>query len=386
MTSTVPAVETSSAAARQAWRVSGSSVWLVATLELKQRVRSTKWKWSLGIVGALIGLVTLLVYAATHAVPFSSEVGGDVTFSFVVFFVLFLGLVVSPTLSATTLNGDVRDGTLAPLQITALSAADIVLGKLLAAWVASLAFVAVSVPFLVWGYVDGDMPLGAMLQVVAVLAVELLLVCALGLGWSAMTARTAASAVLTYATVAVLTAVLPIVFGLSAAAIRDTVDITYRSDRWVDPAEIDDPNNLPPGVYETGWGDYARCEEYTEEQTVARTDLTWWMLAVNPYVIVSDSSIAPGNARERGSGDYILGGLKQAVREARLGPDSVRDWCSDGVKTAEELERENTRDNLPPVWPWGLAIQAALGAGAVALGVRRISVPYAKLPSGSRVA
>lgn len=371
-----------STASREAWAVNLASVWLVAKLDLKQRVRSTKWKVSLGLVGVLIGGVTLLVYGATHA--FGSDAGGDVTFSIVVFFVLFLGLVVSPTLSATTLNGDVRDGTMAPLQVTGLSAADIVLGKLLAAWLASLAFLAVSVPFLLWGYVDGELPVVAMLQVIVVLAVELLLVCALGLGWSALTARTAASAVLTYTTVAVLTAVLPIIFGLSAAVFQSDKDVTYRNEQWLDPSSID-TKNLPDGVYKTSWGDYVRCEEYTQRERVPRTDLTWWMLAVNPYVIVADSSVAPGNASDQ-AGDYVLGGLKQAVREARLGPATTNDYCSDGVLTQAEVDRKNARDHLPPIWPWGLLAQALLGAGAVALGVRRIGVPYGKLPSGSRVA
>lgn len=385
MTTESPVAQATSTAVRQAWTVNPSGLWLVAQLELKQRVRSTKWKWSLGIVALLIGAVTALVSAANHMAE-GGEPSGDVTFSFVVFFVLFLGLVVSPTLSATTLNGDVRDGTLAPLQVTALSAADIVLGKLVAAWIASLAFLAVAVPFLVWGYADGSVPFWSVLQVVVVLAIELLLVCALGLGWSALTARTAASSVLTYTTVAFLTAILPILFGLGAVVIQDEREVTFRDETWVDPSEVTDPNNLPDGVYETPWGDYARCEERKDEETVSRTDLTWWMLAVNPYVIVSDSSIAPGNADDFDGGTYILGGLKQAVREARLGPDTVHDWCSDGVRTQEEIDRDNVRDSLPPVWPWGLAIQAVLGAGAVALGVRRISVPYAKLPTGSRVA
>ncbi len=103
---------------------------------------------------------------------------GDLVFGLVVFFVLFLGLVVSPTLSATAINGDVRDGTMAPLQATALSAADIVLGKLLASWAASLAFLAVALPFIVIAYFDGRMPALAMLTVMLVLAVELLVVCA----------------------------------------------------------------------------------------------------------------------------------------------------------------------------------------------------------------
>lgn len=388
-----------SSARREPWHVSLAGVRLVAGLELKQRVRSTKWKWALASVAALIGGVTFLVWAATHA--FGSDSGGDyggpgdLVFGLVVFFVLFLGLVVSPTLSATTINGDVRDGTMAPLQATALSAADIVLGKLLASWAASLAFLAVALPFIVIAYFDGRMPALAMLTVMLVLAVELLVVCALGLGWSALTARTSASAVLTYTSVAVLVAVLPIVFGLLSVAFTEeqTVTSTYREYVYVDdyspatgPVDGPRPDGVPPEAQQDAEGMYYVCREDWYTMDVPQTDKLWWMLAVNPYVIVADSAPSPKAATD----DYyyddgILSGLKQAVREARVGPSTSWDDC-DNQLSYEEQQRRDRIDSLPALWPWGLAAQALLAIGGVALGVRRLSVPYGKLPTGSRVA
>ncbi len=398
-TSQPPMPATTASASRwEPWRVSLSGVRLVAELELRQRVRSTKWKWALASVAVLIGGVTFLVWGATHAFggdSYSDGGPGDLVFGLVVFFVLFLGLVVSPTLSATSINGDVRDGTMAPLQATALSAADIVLGKLLASWAASLAFLAVALPFIAIAYFDGRMPALAMLTVMLVLALELLVVCAIGLGWSALTARTPASAVLTYTTVAVLVAVLPILFGLLSAVFMD--EVTYTSSNreyvYVDealrvPADADDP--LPPGVPDDAkrdqWGDYYVCREYTYTDTVPRTDRLWWLLAVNPYVIVSDSAPSPTLSDNYYFGDVgILSGIKQAVREARVGFTTDRNSC-DNQLTYEEQQRRERIDGLAPVWPWGLAAQALLAAGGVALGVRRLSVPYGKLPTGSRVA
>lgn len=372
-------------ALREAWRVSPAGVRLVAGLELRQRVRSTKWTWSLAAVAVLVGAVTALLWAANTTFTTDTAGRGDVVFAFVVFFVLFIGLVVSPTLSATSINGDVRDGTMAPLQATGLSAADIVLGKLLASWAASLAFLAVSLPFLFVAYFAGAMPAVAMIQVVVVLAVELLVVCALGLGWSALTARTAASSVLTYTTVAVLTAILPIVFGLSAAVFNEQRVVTYRDQVWVDYASAD-PKDIPDDAIKSEWGDYYRCEEHTYIETQPRTDLTWWMLAVNPYVIVADSAPSPTLGEDgQYQGDYVLSSLKQGVREVRLGGRDFYDYCSDEI-SAQELERREELNSLPPLWPWGLAVQALLGVGAVALGVRRLAVPYGKLPTGSRVA
>jgi len=375
----VTADDARSTARREAWTVSPAGVWLVTQLELKQRVRSTKWKWALAATAALIAGVTFLMWGATQAFGGDNDPGaGNIIFGLVVFFVLFLGLVISPTLSATTINGDVRDGTMAPLQATGLSAADIVLGKLLASWAASLAFLAVAVPFMAFAYLNGSLPVLSMVVVVAVLAVELLLVCALGLGWSAVTARTPASAVLTYTTVAVLAVVLPIVFGLLSVTVQDEVTVTSSYQTYYDES------SARAGAVPDEFGNYYVCEERTYTSTVARTDKLWWLLAVNPYVIVADSAPSP-TTTERFGETGLLSGLKQAVREARLGPATYQDYCDEGM-TPEELARQNDLNALPAVWPWGLAFQALLGLGAVALAVRRVSVPYGKLPTGSRVA
>lgn len=367
-------------ARREAWRVSLPGLWLVAQLELRQRVRSTKWKWALGTAAALIGGVTLLMWGALNSMSGDDSGTGDITFGLVVYFVLFLGLVISPTLSATTINGDVRDGTLAPLQATGLSAADIVLGKLLASWIASLAFLAVAIPFILFSYVDGGMPALAMLTVTIVLAAELLVVCALGLGWSAVTARTPSSAVLTFTTVAVLSVVLPIVFGLLTVAVTEEVTVTTSREVY-----YYDEASAPEGAKKNDYGDYYVCEDSTYESTVARTDKIWWLLAVNPYVVVADSAPSPKTIDEDYSEAGPLEALKEAVREARLGPRTYNDYCGDEVSD-EEIERRDDLGALPPVWPWGLAGQALLAMGAVALAVRRVAVPYGKLPTGSRVA
>jgi hypothetical protein len=39
-----------------------------------------------------------------------------------------------------------------------------------------------------------------------------------------------------------------------------------------------------------------------------------------------------------------------------------------------------------PVWPWGLGVHVLLGAGFFWVAVRRLAVPYRKLPPGTRVA
>ena len=177
MTDTL-ATQTEPKAGRGTWRLSWRGLRLITELELKQRVRSTKWKWALATFGAIVGVVTLLLSGAMSSV-FGMGGGGsdntsDVLFGVVVFFVLGLGLLVSPTLSATSINGDSKEGTLAPLQATALSSIDIVVGKLIGAWVASLAFLVVALPFIIFSYFLSNAPAFAMLTTVIVLAIELL--------------------------------------------------------------------------------------------------------------------------------------------------------------------------------------------------------------------
>lgn len=374
-----------------AWRPTWAGTVLVTQLELRQRIRSTRWKWALVVFVVLVGAVTLLLESTVGNAMFYGG-PGDVVFGVLVFFVLFLGLLVSPTLSATSINGDNKDGTLAPLQVTALSAIDIVLGKLLAAWVASLAFLAVSVPFMVWGFLGSGAPVGAVIVTVLVLAVELLVVCAIGLGWSAIASRTAASAVLSYVSVATLSVLTLVFFGLSYVLVSEPTTVRYYDaqyyydetgqayDNWTGEP-IDDPGS-------------EQCTFREETQELGHTERTWWLLAANPFVIVADA--APSNDvvsdRRYDNPQTMLGSIKYAVRSARLGPETVYNYCwgYDGMEEPEllpeELERREQLAGLSAVWPWGLLFHGLLAAGGVVLAVRRLQVPHGTLSAGTRVA
>lgn len=348
-----------------AWSLSRRGVWTVAQLELRQRVRSTRWIVSLVVFAVVVGGVTLLTWGVADL---GGGVGrsavGRMMFGFIVFFVLFLGLLVSPTLSATAINGDRAAGTLATLQITLLSAAEIVLGKLLAAWLASLAFLAVSAPFIVWAFAAGGTPALALLTTLALLAVMLAVVCAIGLGWSALTARTAGSAVLTYVSVAGFSILSPIVFGLSVPTVSGTEEVQVYG---VTEFAVD--------------GGYSNdCEVRTEERDVAHTERTWWLLAVNPFVIVADAM--PLDPDRYGMSFDPMSGIKMGVRTAREGAHQPLDecWIDDVDAWSYELADKS------PVWPWGLGFDLLLGAGAVWLAVRRLHIPQQTLAKGTRVA
>lgn len=366
------------------WSLTWAGVRTVARLELRQRVRSTRWVVSLVVFGVVVGVVTALTFFAagqvTRGVPSDAELAattGRTMFGFIVFFVLFLGLLVSPTLSATSINGDRANGTLATLQVTLLSPAEIVLGKLLASWLASLAFLAVAVPFVVWAFATGGTAFVGLVTTLLLLAVVLAVVCAIGLGFSALTSRTAGSSVLTYVAMAGLTVVSLIVFGLSVPLVSGEERVQVRGEDW-SPGITFDENGRP--------SEEIPCVLREEERYVTHTERTWWLLAVNPFVVVADA-LPPA------TGTTIsdpMTGIRYGVRAARLGPEEPLDecWSDEGWQDWEERQaQERARaDALGAVWPWGLAANLLLGGAGVVLAVRRLTIPQAKLPRGTRVA
>jgi ABC-type transport system involved in multi-copper enzyme maturation permease subunit len=358
---------------RGAWAVSRQGIRTVTVLELRQRIRSTRWIIALVVWFLVVAAITGLTFAVfrsdlTGTDPTQPWIGRTI-FGLVVFFVLFLGLLVSPTLSATAINGDRAAGTLATLQVTSLSAAEIVFGKLLASWIAALAFLAVSVPFILIAMSAGGTSAASVLSTLALLAVILAAVCAIGLGFSALTARTPASAVLTYIAVATLTVLSLIAFGLTVPAISSDDQVRLYD---VSPAATWDQS-----------GDQ-QCVWRTQTIRQVHTERTWWLLAINPFVVVADAmpESAIGSAGASAGDQDPMSIIRRGVREARTGPgnEQARCWSSTQSGPAERPL------NRSPVWPWGLAVNVLLGAVAVWFAVRRLRIPQRNLARGTRVA
>lgn len=370
---------------RGTWAVSWHGLRTVAVLELRQRVRSTRWRLALAVWMVVIGLITVLsVWAFTAATEPSYEPGiaveedlyGGMIYSVVVLFVLFLGLLVAPTLSSGAINGDRNAGTLATLQVTRLSPAEIVLGKLLASWTAALAFLVASVPFIVWAYAAGGVEIVSLVTTIAMLAFVLLVVCAIGLGFSALVTRTSGSGVLTYLTIGSLVAVLPILFGLLAPIVTVDEDVrVWRGSSF----------NDTEGYAEA-------CEWATERRGVFHSEWTWWLLAPNPFVIVAD---AQPLTNEPEFSQTPLQLLQTGARYARTGAPAYQEldecWTQERERAEMNGERwespvEEVRPTSHPVWPWGLAVDLVLAVGSVVLAVRRLRTPARQLPRGTRVA
>ena len=276
-------------------------------------------------------------------------------FGIIVFLVLSLGGLIAPALSATSVNGDRSAGVLATLQTTLLSPAEIAAGKLLGAWGTALALLAAASPFLLWGYLEGGTPIGRLAVTVALVALTLLVVCAIGLGWSAVAARTSSSVVLTYLTVAFLGLGLPLLFLLSLP----TVTVSERV-----PVRQDNGNGCQAAIY--------------QQTTRPHTERVWWLLALSPYVVVADAAPRPSS-----SIDDPLTLIRTGVREARLGPSAIEDWCFNG---SDGEARAIQRESLAATWPLGLAGDLCIGGAFAAVTVRRLRAPVHRLPRGTRVA
>jgi hypothetical protein len=77
-----------------------------------------------------------------------------------------------------------------------------------------------------------------------------------------------------------------------------------------------------------------------------------------------------------------LGAIGRAVRDMRRPPgDTAFGIVSDTPLTSSRI---NPRRRL--VWPYGLAFDVALAAGALLVTIRRLHTPSRKLPKGQRVA
>ncbi|MBO9626878.1 MAG: ABC transporter permease, partial [Microbacterium sp.] len=312
-----------------------TNIGIIARLELTQRLRSVGWYVLLGVFAVVMIGVTALSFAVFSWTGTSAGAG---VFSVVVNMVLLLVVLVSPTLSGYAINGDRDAATLAAVQVTAASTGDIMIGKLVAAVVSGGAFLLVSVPFLAISLLGGGASPLVLLVALLVLAVEIVIVAAIGVGLSGLLARPLFSVVTSYLVIAALTIGTVIVFGMGGAAIRTETTSYYR------PYD------------ETG----LVCDRWeTSTSEVPRFDLVWWVLAANPFVVLADAT--PTEFSPEGYPIDVFGTIKYGVRSAQIPPGGHRyDECASGQssQTAREVI-----DSTVPSWFVGLGVQLVLAGG-----------------------
>ena len=355
--------------------MTGSGIATVARQEFRLRIRAGRWKWLLAVFFlVLLGFTALLRGALSQVTDQDVPFKGTVLFGGLMLFVLGLALLVVPALAAQSVNGDRERGTLATLQVTRLSAGEIALGKFAAAWGTALVFLALTFPLVAYAMTQNGVPFLRVVVVTLVLALLLGTVCAISLWLSAVLSRTTTSGVLAYLAVFALSIGTLIVFGLVTAVTTERYTETFE-------------NDCPPGTEEQGCVD----GPVSYEASRARTDRTWWLLAPNPFVVLADAAPQiPDDGRSRGRFDDVdtgvrasdldpLGQIGRQVRQLRRAPL--------GDAGPSEVYLDDVRPDRPaPVWPTGLAVNVALGAGALVLTTRRLRTPTRTLPKGQRVA
>ncbi|GAB3409433.1 ABC transporter permease subunit [Schumannella luteola] len=347
-----------------------TGVRVIAGIELRQRVRGVAWYVLVGIFGLVVLIVTALLIWGFRSLSggYDSDPAGNAIFSTIVYLVLLLGTLVAPAFSGNAINGDRESGTLATTQVTLVSTTQLVIGKFVAAWISSLAFLAIAAPFLVVSLVIGGTTVGMVLVSLLVLALELAVISAIGVGLSGLLRRPLFSVAVTYLVVAALSVGTLISFGLGTLVAQERYE--YRSASY---AYDDSTGNSECIVSDT-----------TSEGTRPRPDYVWWLLAANPYVVMADA--VPTRYGRGDAPNDLFGWIKLGVRSLQQPPDAslVDDPCN--YRSDRSPSPHEIIDRSVPSWFVGLAIHLALAALALAGAIRATRAPARRLAAGSRIA
>ena len=355
-----------------------SGVGVIVSLELRQRVRGRAWYVLLGLFVALIAIVTVLLsiaLGATQANAGARAGSGGAIFSTIIYFVLLLGTLVAPALGGNAINGDRDAGTLATTQVTLITTGQIVIGKFLAAWITALGFLAVSVPFLLYSALLGGLSGSAIVASILVLAVELGVVSAIGVGLSGVLNRPLFSIVATYLAVAALSIGTLIAFALGGLAVQSEQTTTTSTGVAFD--QNGRATSCAPGVIQI--------------TKVPRFDYFWGVLATNPYVLLADA--VPTHFDSDGNVTDLFGTVKAGVRAAQIAPQATISYNACGVDAnngstdgGPSPTARKVIESTVPGWVVGLLIQLILAGAALSGAVMRTRTPAGWLSRGSRIA
>ncbi|WP_349829073.1 ABC transporter permease [Brevibacterium litoralis] len=390
----------------------GTLIWL----DLRQRMRRPGFYVLAGIFFVVVCAITWL-----GSLVFTPSSGvGLGAFSVAIYGVLLMAVLVTPTFTGNAINGERDQATLAPVQVTLATTAEILLAKVVAGWITGIAYLVVAVPALVFALVQGAVvpedPLAAgapsavesldpprlaltLMVSILVLAVEIGVLAAIGVGLSAVIARPLFSVAASYLLVMLLTVGTLVAFGLGTlASSTDTVLLTEDPDEYATSWISGEPEPIPacddtgePEAYEyclVPRPDVStQCVEIRGWGEQVRTDRVWWMLAANPFVVVADAT--PSVYDRSGYPVDAFGAIKSGMRTAQLPTESEQhDWhrpCVDRSETDPPTAAE-IEDRTVPSWFAGLGLQVLLAAGLVAWGAARTRTPARRTPPGSRIA
>jgi hypothetical protein len=133
----------------------------------------------------------------------------------------------------------------------------------------------------------------------------------------------------------------------------------------------------------------ADCVEHDEVRDVTHTERIWWMLPLNPFVVVADAAPSePPRNPETGAGFTPMRWISDGSRAARVGETGeVRQECwVDGLESPAPDAAAREAAQRAAVWPFGLVFLLLAGGGATAVAERRLRTPIRRLPNGTRIA
>ena len=386
------------------WRPSLYGVALVTKIELLRRRPSTKGYIAYGVLLAVIVGLGILVSVL-------SPDGKDSTpLELVLILVLGAGVLIGPSLSATSINGDSGEGVLAPLQMTHLTAGDIALGKLLASWTVAFVVLLTTTPFLVYAFSRSGWHWDELLLVLAVILFVVLTSSAVGLAWSAVAARAVASVSLAHLTTGFLVLGSLVLFAFSGALVSEKVVEESRYIEW-EQLSAEQQVALKNAYSTEDFSDLdfesIECVDQTYENAYAHTEKTAWLLLINPGVMIGEFSPIVSTTTYETDGRAAPGVFAQIhsmVSGARIGPSEqdlqpkLYDACADLAAMAageepdyvdyeQDWEAQQEERATYDRAPWlGFGLQGFLLLGSMIIVVRRLRVPYKKLRVGTRVA
>ncbi|WP_062518940.1 hypothetical protein [Demequina silvatica] len=359
------------------WVPTPRRTWIAVRVELERR-RPGRRGW------VALGLLALALAGVGVAVVVLAPAGeSSIPMELLLLLMLVVGLVAAPSLAATSVNRDAAGGALAALQMTRLTAADIALGKLLAAWLVGAAGMLPLVPFLgaTWG--RSGWRGGALVVTVAAILLVVLAATAAGLAWSAHVASPSTSVAFAHLTTAALILGTLVLFAVTQPLVASPAQV---SQRFLD---YDAMTEEQQAAVEQAWaaGDLSGidvpslpCREESYATTVERTERTAWMLLANPVVSIAETAplVRPDTAGSDGAAPGLFAHTHAWVSAQRLGPDPADllfDECTAPLDVAATDTAREDRAMLAPA-PWvGLGVQAVLLAAALAVTVRRLRLP-----------
>ncbi|MBK0422518.1 ABC transporter permease subunit [Leucobacter sp. CSA2] len=364
-----------------------AGTWLIASLELRQRLRS-RTLWVLAIVWfAIIGIVTFAIWWTLVGLASGDpDSGGALNafplFSVIVYFVLLFGTLVAPAISAGSIGAERTGGTLATTQVTLISTWSILAGKTLAAWITGVAFIVVASPFVVLSLVVGEFRPATLFFALIGLILQIGLFTAIGVGLSAMINSQVFAIVTAYLVVAALSIGTLIAFTLAVGTTVEYQQVTrttFSDGYWQRTSECDPATDSGCLVPLPG-----ECTTNTSEEQVVHNERFWWILTLNPYVVLADMATTGG--QDHADGDLFTV-ISSGVRFLQIPATSdAADGCVVGEHPDARVEAQADDFSGQPYWWVGILLQSALAAGALAGGYARLRTPARSIPKGTRVA